>query len=220
MISTKDRFGQFDTPRRLRALGSGYTWFVRILRLALPLLALVLIGLVIARLATDPQKATLTTADLPQDEKTVPGQIEMVAAKYQGVDGEGRAYTITADTASRDMQNQNTVLLQNPAGDIIMPDGSALSVRAQHGRYDTATTDMQLSQDVVLTHGDGYEMQLQSLAGNIKAREAITRDPVHIKGPAGTLHAQGMDIQDTGMMIVFQGPVQMTLYNLGKGQPG
>src|SRR5690606_27689875 len=102
----------------------------------------------------------------------------------------------------------------------IMPDGSTLSVRAQHGRYDTATTDMQLSQNVVLTHGDGYEMHLQSLAGNIKAREAITREAVHIKGPAGTLHAQGMDIQDTGMMIVFQGPVQMTLYNLGKGQPG
>lgn len=220
MISTKDRFGQFDTPRRLRALGSGYTWFVRILRLALPLLALVLIGLVIARLMADPQKATLTTADLPQDEKTVPGHIEMVAAKYQGVDGEGRAYTITADTASRDMQNQDTVLLQNPAGDIIMPDGGVLSVRAQQGQYDTVTTDMQLSQNVVLTHGDGYEMHLQSLAGNIKARAAQSHEPVHIKGPAGTLHAQGMDIRDTGMMIVFQGPVSMTLYNLGKGQPG
>lgn len=220
MISTKDRFGQFDAPRRLSALGSGYTWFVRILRLALPLLALVLIGVVIARLMADPQKATLTTADLPQDEKTIPGQIEMVAAKYQGVDGEGRAYTITADTASRDMQNQNTVLLQKPAADLVMPDGTTLSAQALQGRYDTVTTDLHLNNDVVLKHGDGYVMHLHSLEGNIKARRAVSHEPVQIKGARGTLRAQGVDIQDAGMMIVFQGPADMTLYNIGKGQPG
>lgn len=220
MNSTKNRFGDYEATRRLNAFGTGYTWFVRILRLALPLLALVLIGVVIARLMSDTQKPTLTTADLPQDEKTLPGHIEMVAAKYQGVDGQGRAYTIAADTASRDTQNTDAVLLQNPTADLVMPNGDKITVRAAHGRYDTVTTDIRLQDDVVLTHGDGYEMHLQSIDGNIKTRTAITKDKVFLQGPMGKLAAAGMDIQDRGDMIVFMGPVALTLYSLGKEGPG
>jgi len=220
VISTKNRFGDYEATRRLSAFGTGYTWFVRVLRFALPLLALILIGVVIARLMYDPQKPTLTTADLPQDEKTLPGHIEMVAAKYQGVDGEGRAYTITADTASRDTQNTDAVLLQNPTADLVMPNGDKITIRAAHGRYDTMTTDIRLQDDVVLTHGDGYEMHLQSIAGNIKTRTAATQEAVLLQGPMGKLAAAGMNIQDRGDMIVFQGPIALTLYNLGKEGPG
>jgi lipopolysaccharide export system protein LptC len=220
VISTKNRFGDYETTRRLRAFGTGYTWFVRVLRLALPLLALVLIGVIIARLMADPQKPALTTADLPQDEKTMAGHIEMVAAKYQGVDGEGRAYTVTADTASRDTQNTNAVLLENPTADLLMPNGDTLRLRADHGRYDTVTTDIRLQDNVVLTHGDGYEMQLRNIEGNVKARTAMTTEAVFLHGPAGKLAAAGMDIRDSGDMIVFQGPVALTLYNLGKKGPG
>jgi len=219
VISTKNRFGDYETTRRLRAFGTGYTWFVRVLRLALPLLALVLIGIVIARLMSDPQKPTLTTADLPQDEKTMAGRIEMVAAKYQGMDGAGRAYTIAADTASRDTQNANAVLLQNPAADLVMPNGDKIAVRADRGRYDTVTADIRLQDNVVLTHDDGYEMHLHDIEGNVKTRTAMTGEAVFLQGPAGKLAAAGMDIRDGGDMIVFQGPIALTLYNLDKG-PG
>lgn len=225
MISTKNRFGNYEGTRRLSAFGTGYTWFVRVLRLALPLLALVLIGIVIARLMSDPQKPTLTTADLPQDEKTLPGHIEMVAAKYQGVDGEGRAYTIAADTASRDTQNTDAVLLQNPTADLVMPNGDKITVRAERGRYDTTTTDIRLQDNVVLTHDGGYEMRLQDIEGNVKNRTALTGNAVFLQGPMGKLAAAGMDIQDSGDMIVFEGPIALTLYNfdkagLGKEGPG
>ena len=63
-------------------------------------------------------------------------------------------------------------------------------------------------------------MTLQSIEGNVKARHAISHNAVQITGPLGTLQAQGMDIQDNGMMIIFQGPIAMTLCNIGKGQPG
>jgi hypothetical protein len=36
----------------------------------------------------------------------------------------------------------------------------------------------------------------------------------------GKLAAAGMDIQDRGDMIVFMGPVALTLYSLGKEGPG
>lgn len=220
MISTKNRFGDYESTRRLSAFGTGYTWFVRIARLALPLLALVLIGVVIARLMSDPQKPTLTTADLPQDEKTLPGKIEMVAAKYQGVDGEGRAYTIAADTAARDTQNTNAVLLQNPTADLLMPNGDKITVRADNGRYDTMTTDIRLQDNVVITHADGYEMHLKSVEGNVKTRAALSTEAVLLQGSIGKLAAAGMDIQNSGDLIVFHGPIALTLYNLGEKGPG
>jgi len=211
-----NRLRNFDAsaPRRRNAFGTGYTWFVRVLRLALPLGALILIGIVIVRLAKDPQAPTLTAADLPQNEKTVPGQIEMVQAKYQGMDAKGHAYTLSADTATRDSVSPDTVLLDKPRADVVMPDGAQISLNAGSGTYNTATGQVTLADKITLRHDNGYEMYLQDARIDVKSHTATTAKPVRAKSNIGELSAQSMDIQNEGNLIVFNGPATLVIYNL------
>jgi len=115
-------------PRRLRALGRGYSVFVRILKLILPLAALAVIGILFARLNEDPQQQKFTS--LPQEEKTIPGQIELIQAKYEGVDDQGRPYTVTADKAVRAMDAPDAVLFENPMADIMLQDRTWVAAKA------------------------------------------------------------------------------------------
>lgn len=206
---------------RAAAIGKGYTWFVRIARLALPVCALVIIGVVILRLSGGNEQQTLTVADLPAEEKTMPGEIDMVQAKYQGADAQGRLYTVTAEHARRDMTAPNSLSLEKPRADIALDDNKWLAMHAAKGLYDNDAGSLYLSDGVTLFHDDGYELHMQDVNIALKSRTGTTQKPVALQGPAALLKAGGMDIRGGGEMIVFSGPVHVTLHGLGrKGRGG
>lgn len=208
----KSRSYSDSRNRRLAAKGSGYTWFVRITKITLPLAALAIIAIVFSRLSQDPQIAQL--AELPKQEKTVPGQIELVKAKYEGMDAKGRKYTLTADTATRDMAADEAVFLEKPRADIALEGGSWLAVHSMKGRFDNKESKLFLSGGVTAYHDSGYEMHLQDIAVDVKTRSAASLAPVSLQGPAGELHAQNIAVTDGGQLVVFGGPAQVTLHRL------
>lgn len=222
MIGPKRRLESFDAPapRRLNTLGAGYTWFVRIARIALPLVAIVIIGIVVARLSLDRAQENIT--DLPDDKKTSAGQIELIEAKYEGVDAKGRRYTLTADSANRSNAEPDTVVLSKPKADIALQGGNWLALEAGGGTYNTETAQMILSDGVRIFHDSGNEMHLQDVTVDTKTSRATSSHAVTAQGPLGTLSAQNVTISDEGDLIVFGGPATMTLYKLSpkKGSKG
>lgn len=197
---------------RLAAKGSGYSWFVRIAKIALPLVALAIMGVVVARLSEESQLEQLVAA--PTQGKTTPGQIELVKAKYEGTDAKGRKYTLTADSATRDMNSDQAVLLEKPRADIALDGGSALTVHADKGRYDNKASKLFLTGGVTAYHDSGYEIHLQDISVDIATRAAASLLPVTAQGPVGELRAQNIAVTDQGMLVVFGGPAQMTLHRL------
>lgn len=214
----KQRLRGFDPARATRnaKLGAGYTWFVRIARLALPLVALVIVGVVIMRLSGGGVQQPVSITELPADEKTVPGEIDMVQAKYQGADAQGRLYTVTAEHARRDMGAPNSLSLDKPRADIALDGNKWLALHAAKGLYDNEAGSLYLSDGVTIFHDDGYELHMQDMNVTLKTRDAMTQKPVALQGPAALLKAGGMDIQNGGEMIVFSGPVHVTLHSLGR----
>ncbi len=194
---------------RLAARGGGYSWFVRISKVTLPLVALALIGLVVTRLSQDPRQIQLT--ELPTKEKTTPGQIALVKARYEGMDAKGRKYTLTADKAVRSMVSSEAVSLEKPRADLMLDGGTWVTVHADKGDYDNKSQKLSLTGGVTLSHDSGYEMHLQDVAVDVATRHAVTQNPVRAQGPAGELQAQNMDISDEGDLVVFGGPAFLTL---------
>ncbi|MFH1158428.1 MAG: LPS export ABC transporter periplasmic protein LptC [Pseudomonadota bacterium] len=199
-------------PRRLSALGRGYSHFVRVLKFILPLAALAVIGILIARLAETPQQPIL--ASLPKEEKTTPGQIELVQARYEGVDDRNRPYTVTADKAVRDMGSPDAVLFENLLADITLQDKTWVAVRAGSGSLDRKTELLSLKDDVTAFHDSGYEMRLQDLRIDLKRKAAVTTLPVRAQGPMGTVAAQSLSVEEQGDLIVFGGPATLTIFRL------
>lgn len=220
MDGPKRRLASFDAPapRRLNTLGGGYTWFVRIAKFALPLAALVIIGIVFTRLSVDPDREKIT--DLPQDTKTSAGQIELEKAKYEGVDGAGRPYTLTADAASRSPETPDRVDLTAPKADITLQGGQWLALEAGKGAYDTKAGQLSLSDGVRIFHDSGNEMTTDSIEIDSKNSNAVSHTAVTAQGPLGTLTATGVTISDGGDNIVFTGPATMTLRLPKKGSKG
>lgn len=197
---------------RLAARGGGYSWFVRISKVTLPLVALGLIGLVVARLSQDPRQIQL--AELPTKEKTTPGQVELVKARYEGMDAKGRKYTVSADKAVRNMLSDEAVTLEKPHAEMALEGGSMIRVQAEKGDYDNKAGKLSLSGGVTVSHDSGYEMHLQDVKVDVATRHAATQNPVSAQGPGGALQAQNMDVSDSGDLVVFGGPAFLTLQNL------
>jgi lipopolysaccharide export system protein LptC len=200
---------------RLRAWGAGYTWFVKTLRLALPVGALIIVGIVVARLSVDPEQQNI--ADVPASAETSAGQIALEGAKYEGVDAQGRAYTLTADAASRDPKLPDSLTLTRPKADISLTEDSWLAVESQSGLYDNAAKKLILSEGVKVFHDSGNEMHFQDVTIDLATNDATTAHAVSAQGPLGTLSAGGMTVSEQGNKILFTGPVAMKLYLGGRG---
>lgn len=207
---------RFDyTPRRVGAFSQGYSFFVRILKFVLPVAALVLVGILITRLSGEQQQ---NISLLPKEEKTTPGQIELVGAKYEGVDNQGRPYTVTADKATRAMDAPDSVLFENPVADITLQDKTWVAVRGKSGVFDRTTETLDMKDDVTVFHDSGYEMRLQDLHIDLKQQTAVSGLPVQAQGPMGTITAQNMSVEAQGDLIVFGGPAVLTIFRLSGGK--
>lgn len=207
-------------PPRLSATAfAGHSRFVRVAKIALPFLALVMIGIVIARLSHSPQQQILGV--MPKSETTTPGQSEVVAAQYEGVDAGGRAYTLIAAKATRDPVNPSFILLEKPRGDMTLADNSWVAVEAASGAYDMEKLKLTLSGNVAVFHDKGYEMHLEKVAVDLAAKTAQAQVPVTAQGPLGKLTAANMTVAEGGNRIIFGGPILLVLHRLGadgKGQ--
>lgn len=212
MTETSPRRTDSYRPRRLHAFGKSYSFFVKVLKFSLPIAALIIIGALITRINEDPQQKTSTA--LPSEEKTAPGQIELIRAKYEGNDTEGQPYTVTADKATRAMNAPDTVLFENPLADITLQDNTWVAVRANAGVFDRIAETMHLTGNVTVFHDSGYEITLQDLNINLKQKTAETSLPVLAHGPMGSIEAHNMSVQDQGNLIVFGGPATLTIFHL------
>ena len=196
---------------RLSALGTGYTLFVRITKIILPVAALVIVGIVMTRLSSP----VLQPADIaPTADETKPGQIEVIKAQYEGVDDQGRSYTLIADRASRDANDDNRVLLDGPKADLMLEDGSWLALQAKAGTFGVDKAFLTLNDSVSVIHDSGYEIDFTSLDVDMKKKTAHSSAAMRIQGPQAQLTATGVNIEDNGNTIVFGGPVRILLYAL------
>ena len=213
--SAPHRFTDYS-PRKLGVFRQGYSLFVRIMKFALPLAAVAIVGVLITRMTSStPQLQNL--AAQPQAEKTTPGLIEMVQPKYEGIDEKGRPYTVTADKVTRAVDTPDTVLFANPVADITLADKTWLAAQARTGTLDRATAILDLKDDVSIFHDSGYELHAQDLRIYLKLKTARTSLPVQAQGPIGTLAAKSLDVLDQGDLIIFGGPATLTFFTLPGG---
>ena len=208
------------TPRHLSVFRQGYSVFVRVMKLALPLVALTIVAVLVIRMSMG-NPSTQNLAAHPQDaaaQKTTPGQIELIGPKYQGVDNENRPYTVTADKATRDVNAPDNIQFTNPEADITLTNKTWLAAKAKSGSLNHVSGTLVLTDEVSIYHDSGYELHAQDMHIDLKNKTASTALPVHGQGPIGTIEGQNMTIQDQGNIIVFGGPATLVLFHLTSGK--
>ncbi|MCR6629900.1 MAG: LPS export ABC transporter periplasmic protein LptC [Magnetospirillum sp.] len=191
-----------------------YTRFVGAMKLVLPALAALLLGLVVAwpRLTARDDRFQIGFAQLS------PSSVEslsMVNARFFGINRRNQPFSLTADVATEDEPGAGLIVLDQPKADFLTPGGKGVYVEARRGFYRQKEQTLDLEGEVSLFHEDGYEMHTEKAHVDLKTSMAEGDVPVNGHGPQGRIDGQGFRILDNGAQVMVTGRSSMNLKGAG-----
>lgn len=193
---------------RWRAVG--YSRFVALMKVLLPLLAFVPMVLVAAwpYLNTEDGRFRIGFTALKARDAASP---RMINPRYVGIDKDHRPFSVTADLASDDSGTASIISLEMPKADITLDDGTWLVVTSEAGVYSRDAQNLALAGEVTLYHDSGYEIRTAAAEVDLAAGSASGSEPVAGHGPFGDLRSEGFRLRDKGKVIVFTGKARLSL---------
>jgi lipopolysaccharide export system protein LptC len=212
LIAPAARPGRQARPRGARKVPAPdailrRTWLVSVAKRLLPITALILLSTVAIWPELD--RDTLGARLAAHTGLADPQNGMLSQARYNGVDEQGRRYTITANLAHQ--VTPDRIDLTRPVGDVTLANGTWLTARGANGVYLQQTQQLDLSGDVQMYRDDGITLATDSAAIDLKGGLAAGNAMVHVEGPFGTLDAQGFALLDRGAVIQFTGPGRLLL---------
>lgn len=196
---------------------NAYARFVRLLRVILPTLAAILIGLVVLWPQISPRhdRFRIGFADLEVSDDG----LSMIRPRYVGTDEQSRPFSISASSVRNLVPDGETMLLDEPEAEITLQDGSWVTVTADTGVYDVDENALTLSGAVRLYHDEGYSLETTKAYVDL-AQSVITGDEaVSGHGPSGFLEGTGFRVGDNGLTIDVRGPARMIINPSVQVQP-
>lgn len=208
-VSRQRRFLGESTPIAITS-ALRYHRFVSIMKVLLPLLAVALLGLIVAW--PDPN-AHRRVSQLPFTSSSEPigGGDGLERARYTGVSGHNQPYTVTAGTVTPTAKDLGRVLMTDLQADMTLANGTWISLLATSGAYDRDRRTLDLGGTVDVYSDKGFEIHTASASIDLGRSSASGHDPVSGQGPFGVLKATGFEILDHGERLIFSGPVKLTV---------
>jgi lipopolysaccharide export system protein LptC len=196
-----------DLPRR-RSGRRGR--LIDVLRVLLPLLAVILVALVLAwpQIMRHSGGIDVPTVLGDADEAMT---LRMDSPRYVGRTSGERPYEVTARAAALDPLQANIVRLDQPAADIALADDGAVRLTAANGTYDRDTDRLLLDGGIEVLTSSGYRFVTPSARIDLAKGQVRGWQPIEGTGPSGTLSADRFEIQDTGDVLRFDGRVRVTV---------
>lgn len=184
---------------------------VDVLRVLLPLLALLVVGVVLAWPHIMPGPVGIAVPTFVPGDGDEPDRLRMDSPRYVGQTGSKRPYAVTARSASLDPLGANVVHLDRPAADIAVGADGEVRVKAQNGTYDRDDERLLLEGGIELVTSTGYRFVTPSARVNLAEGRIRGSEPIEGEGPGGTLSADRFEIHDAGDLIRFDGRVKVTV---------
>lgn len=177
---------------------------VRALRLIVPgVILLILIGLGASVIYN-------ATKPAPEAGQETNQPIRLINPRFVGRDDRGRAFALTAASATRDPREYQKVYLDNPALVLDEQGPDPMRITARKGIFHENTGKLEVSGGVRLASNKGA-FETAASQFDTKTGELIGSGPVHGSGPLGEIDATSYAVYDKGDRMVFNGRVHTRL---------
>tara|TARA_R110002072_G_scaffold10287_6_gene48009 strand:- start:394 stop:1077 length:684 start_codon:yes stop_codon:yes gene_type:complete len=207
-----DRLRRLSHRENVSQLGQGYTRFVRIMRFALPLAAIVLVVvLVLGQKTQESIIEPIDEATTPELSKESIERNELLNPKFESMDKKNQPYKITADRAIQGKKNKDLIMLDRPIGTMTLDDGMSITVHSDTGAYRQDTERFFLQGGVFLEQNQGYTMQTDEAHIDLRQNYVWSEKQVTGQGPDITIDASGVRANGQTGEIVFTGPAKLVL---------
>ena len=187
---------------------ASYSKFVRMARLMLPIVALVIIAVLFAW-------PNMKTQNIPavesSEEQRLSGRKELLNPVFQSVDQKSQPYKVIAKRAIQGATNENLIVLEEPTGHVILNSGERLDIQSTNGAYRQDAQRLFLEDQVELLYSGEYKLETSELDIDMKESQAWSEKDVTVTGPMGVLVAKGVEARNAEGLLLFFGPVKLTL---------
>ena len=177
---------------------------IHLLRIALP----VAIGLIFAGLAGSVIYSAVQSQPSPAQDASQP--IRLTNPRFVGRDDKGRAFVLTAQSATRDTQDYQKVFLDKPALVLDQDGPDPQHMTSKTGIYHEADRKLELMGGV---HFAGVRAAFDTAASLFDTRtgELVGSGPIQGSGSLGEISAKSYGVYDKGDRMVFKGGVRTRL---------
>ena len=192
---------------------------IRRLRIALPIVAAVLI----AAFIFNTQSNTIDEAFLEDfEDLTAATEKRMANPRFAGIDDEGKPFEILADWAVQTPDNENVLDLEKPRA-VQGVEGDVTVVTAETGVYQSEENILELVDNVTLEHSIGQDLYIfRSPAATVSIDDEVVTSSAGVGGQGpdgGALKADRMRAYNAEGRVVFEGNVSMRIYPKTKDEP-
>lgn len=205
--------GAVDWQRRQKRRMRHHSRLVVLLKVVLPSIAALMVGLVILWPQLKAQHEETFSLIASQSEKLdFPEQQAMVNPRFFTVDEKGEPFNLTAQTAVEIPGDGRRVQLNNINADVLLEGEKWYALDAQTGIYSQADDTMELLDQVNVYTENGYEAETTQALINMKNRDIIGNRKTRVRTPAGYADAEGFSILENGTVLKLNGRTRAVFY--------
>jgi lipopolysaccharide export system protein LptC len=197
-----------DAPVQ-RPTGRQFGRFAAWMRIVLPVIAAMLLGLVLAWPKIMPMQETVLPM-FPKAQESGSGEARVRNLQFSGFDKDARPFKVTAEEGIQPDPGGDAIILERPNADIGLKDDAWLAARADRGYYNRKTEQLRLDGSVNLFHDRGFELRTERVNVDLKNGIAWGDDAVEAVGPQGVLRSEGLRVLDKGRRVIFTGQSHLT----------
>lgn len=171
---------------------SRYSRAVRVLKIALPLVALGLLSLVFLISRDDFKGLERIIRYSDADLVRLSQGLRLSNPRFTGTTENGEPFVIKAEWAKPDKPTPERIELFRIDAKLEMRDGRAVQIEALNGEFLTGGQVVNLQGGVKVKTSDGYEAQTEQAEADMRIRMLTTPGPIVANGPLGQLKAGRM----------------------------
>lgn len=176
---------------RRQARVERYSRIVRQLKVALPVGAVLLIGMIFM---FSRERAAVIDAEQAADMAVLGAGLRLDNPRYAGLTEDGDPFVVTAEWALPDGATPDRVDLEKPTGELHLADENIVTVRAATGEFFRGDERLNLSGDVVFETSGGYRAVMPRVEVDLAAKVAVAPARLHATGPRGGIEADRVRI--------------------------
>lgn len=198
-----------DSERAFRA-ARRHSRLVRLLRLAVPLTVVIVLGAFFLWTWFNPMRLLFKIPDLGGDLVISGTKITMQQPRVTGYTRDARPYEFSAKSAAQDLTRPDVVELSDLHGKFQMHDNSTTEITAENGSYNSKKEMLELGRRTVVASTSGYKVLIDDAVIDIRGVQMVTERPVQVEMRQGKLDAARMEVREAGALLRFD-DVKMTI---------
>lgn len=183
---------------------------MRWIKIALPSMAALLIGLLIVMpgLQTESERLAI---DVTRPKKGELEKLHMEQTSFYITDANNKVNNFNADNIDETEPGSKLLKLKNPSGILPNADNTWVNIQSPIGYYNQNTSLLRLLDGVELFYSNGATATSEEMFFDFKLSKAHSVKPTTVDGESGHIEAQGFEYYQDKDLLIFTGKTHITM---------